>query len=65
MRLSCVKAIQQLYRDAEFVAQLETFTKRFYARIVQMASSDSDGDVQMAAIALTTEMSRYALPTYT
>lgn len=58
VRICCVKALQQLFRDSEHVAQLEKFTERFTPRIIEIAARDKDADVQIAAIALTTEMSR-------
>nr|XP_020480414.1 cohesin subunit SA-1-like isoform X2 [Monopterus albus] len=51
VRLKCVRALQGLYQEKEFIGRLELFTSRFKERILSM-SADKDLDVAVEAVNL-------------
>lgn len=51
-RLECVKQLHGLYQDKDRLAGLKTFTERFRARIVEMATLDSEASVRAATVEL-------------
>ncbi|XP_041652997.1 cohesin subunit SA-1 [Cheilinus undulatus] len=51
VRLQCVRALQGLYQEKEFIGRLELFTSRFKERMLSMVL-DKDLDVAMEAVSL-------------
>ncbi|TKS72111.1 Cohesin subunit SA-1 SCC3 -like protein 1 [Collichthys lucidus] len=51
VRLRCVRALQGLYQEKEFIGRLELFTSRFKERILSMVL-DKDSDVAVEAVNL-------------
>ena len=51
-RLEVVKQLQRLFRDKDKLGGLKTFTERFRARMVEMATRDNDHHVRASAIEL-------------
>ncbi|KAF2425743.1 STAG-domain-containing protein [Tothia fuscella] len=51
-RHEVVKALITLYKDKTMLGGLRTFTERFRARIVEMATNDSDPTIQVDAVLL-------------
>ncbi|KAM4555694.1 cohesin subunit SA-2 [Odontesthes bonariensis] len=51
VRLQCVRALQGLYQEEEFIGRLELFTSRFKERILSMVL-DKDSDVAVEVINL-------------
>ncbi|XP_036403583.1 cohesin subunit SA-1 [Megalops cyprinoides] len=51
VRLQCVRALQGLYREEDFIGRLELFTSRFKERMLCMVL-DKDGDVAVEVIQL-------------
>ncbi|OCK76286.1 hypothetical protein K432DRAFT_335961 [Lepidopterella palustris CBS 459.81] len=51
-RLEVVKQLQKLFRDKDKLGGLKTFTERFRARIVEMATSDAEATVRAASVEL-------------
>lgn len=51
-RLECVKQLHRLYQDKDRLAGLKTFTERFRARMVEMATLDSEPVVRAASVEL-------------
>ncbi|XP_060935180.1 cohesin subunit SA-1 [Limanda limanda] len=51
VRLQCVRALQGLYQEEEFIGRLELFTSRFKERILSMAL-DKDSDVAVDVVNL-------------
>ncbi|XP_034454234.1 cohesin subunit SA-1 [Hippoglossus hippoglossus] len=51
VRLQCVRALQGLYQEKEFIGRLELFTSRFKERMLSMAL-DKDSDVAVDVVNL-------------
>ncbi|KAG5270479.1 hypothetical protein AALO_G00193090 [Alosa alosa] len=51
VRLRCVKALQRLHEEKEFIGRLELFTSRFKERMLNMAL-DKDAEVAVEAVKL-------------
>ncbi|XP_072252473.1 cohesin subunit SA-2-like [Leuresthes tenuis] len=51
VRLQCVRALQGLYQEKEFIGRLELFTNRFKERILSMVL-DKDSDVAVEVVNL-------------
>ncbi|GAB7347064.1 hypothetical protein MBLNU459_g3200t1 [Dothideomycetes sp. NU459] len=51
-RLEVVKQLLRFYRDTEKLGGLKTFTERFRARMVEMATRDADASVRAVAVEL-------------
>ncbi|KAL0973621.1 hypothetical protein UPYG_G00207250 [Umbra pygmaea] len=51
VRLQCVRALQGLYRENDFIGRLELFTSRFKERMLGMVL-DKDSDVAVEAVQL-------------
>lgn len=51
-RLEVVKQLQKLYKDKDKLVGLKTFTERFRARMVEMATRDADAHVRAVAVEL-------------
>ncbi|KAE8285652.1 Cohesin subunit SA-1 SCC3-like protein 1 Stromal antigen 1 [Larimichthys crocea] len=51
VRLQCVRALQGLYQEKEFIGRLELFTSRFKERMLSMVL-DKDSDVAVEAVNL-------------
>ncbi|XP_074529935.1 cohesin subunit SA-1 [Halichoeres trimaculatus] len=51
VRLQCVRALQALYQEEEFIGRLELFTSRFKERMLSMVL-DKDSDVAVEAVNL-------------
>ncbi|XP_047441289.1 cohesin subunit SA-1 [Mugil cephalus] len=51
VRLQCVRALQHLYQEKEFIGRLELFTSRFKERILSMVL-DKDPDVAVEVVNL-------------
>ncbi|KAF2103902.1 STAG-domain-containing protein [Rhizodiscina lignyota] len=51
-RLEVVKQVQKMFKDKDNVGRLKTFTERFRARIVEMATRDAEPNVRSSAVEL-------------
>ncbi|KAF2190173.1 STAG-domain-containing protein [Zopfia rhizophila CBS 207.26] len=51
-RLEVVKQLQKLFRDKDKLGGLKTFTERFRARIVEMATRDAEATVRASSVEL-------------
>lgn len=51
-RLEVVKELQRLYKDTNKINGLKTFTERFRARMVEMATRDTEPNVRSASVQL-------------
>ncbi|EON70032.1 hypothetical protein W97_09300 [Coniosporium apollinis CBS 100218] len=51
-RLEVLKQLQRLYKDKDKLAGFKTFTERFRARMVEMATRDAESNVRSSAVEL-------------
>ena len=61
MRLEAVKALISLYEKSDYIGTLQQFTDRFKGRLVQIATSDLELSVRVAAIQVLVAIDSHSL----
>ena len=61
VRLEAVKSLVSLYQQADYIGTLQQFTDRFKGRLVQMATSDLELSVRVAAIQVLVAIDSHSL----
>ncbi|KAK2460025.1 hypothetical protein APHAL10511_007948 [Amanita phalloides] len=61
VRLEAVRALSNVYDQADFISSLNHFTERFKSRLIEMATMDVDVSVRVAVIHVLTAIDAYSL----
>ncbi len=61
VRLEAVKSLVPLYGMDDYVVSLQSFTDRFKARLVEMATSDAELSVRVAVVQVLSSIDRHGL----